>query len=122
MRRLDVTEREDHVGQRHGFHVGLRAGAELAIGNGLEVGLHLNFSESFTDEGVRKALEIAIIGLSVSETKQYAQILYNPSLRNEFAHSYSAQAEEFLRLFGELPRTLTDIITCTFAPISYSVT
>jgi predicted glycoside hydrolase/deacetylase ChbG (UPF0249 family) len=78
--------------------------AELATANGLEVGLHLNFSEPFTDGRCRENLRHChnrIVGFLWRN--KYAQTLYNPSLRKEFADSYSAQVEEFLRLFGRAP-------------------
>ena len=34
---------------------------------------------------------------------KYAQLMYNPFLRREFAYSYKAQAAEFVRLFGRSP-------------------
>src|SRR5512140_1570297 len=34
---------------------------------------------------------------------KYAQLLYNPFLRETFASSYLAQVEEFMRLFEKLP-------------------
>jgi predicted glycoside hydrolase/deacetylase ChbG (UPF0249 family) len=78
--------------------------AELATADGLDVGLHLNFSEPFTDGSCPEILRHChnrVVGFL--KRNKYAQLLYNPSLRNEFAHSYSAQAEEFLRLFGRAP-------------------
>jgi len=78
--------------------------AELATADGLDVGLHLNFSEPFTDgrcpESLRDCHNRIVEFL---KRNKYAQILYNPSLRKEFAYSYNAQAEEFLRLLGRPP-------------------
>jgi chitin disaccharide deacetylase len=78
--------------------------AELATANGLEVGLHLNFTEPFTDGNCPRNLrhcQKRII--SFLTRNKYAQIVYHPLLRREFAYSYSAQAEEFERLFGRTP-------------------
>ena len=78
--------------------------AELAAANGLEVGLHLNFSEPFTDISCPKRLRDCHNRIvRFLRRNKYAQILYNPSLRREFADSYNAQAEEFERLFGRGP-------------------
>ena len=78
--------------------------AELAIANGLEVGLHLNFSDPFTDGSCPKRLRDCHDRIvRFLRRNKYAQILYNPSLRNEFAYSYNLQAEEFFRLFGRGP-------------------
>jgi predicted glycoside hydrolase/deacetylase ChbG (UPF0249 family) len=78
--------------------------AELAKGNQLDAGLHLNFSEPFTDgrcpESLRDCHNRIVTFL---KGNKYAQILYNPSLRREFGYSYNAQAEEFVRLFGRAP-------------------
>jgi chitin disaccharide deacetylase len=78
--------------------------AEVANANGLEVGLHLNFSEPFTDGGCPGRLRDCHNRIvRFLKRHKYAQILYNPSLRKEFAYSYHAQSEEFLRLFGRAP-------------------
>jgi chitin disaccharide deacetylase len=78
--------------------------AELAIENDLDIGLHLNFSEEFTDgrcpPGVRDCHKEIVRFL---RRNKYSQLLYNPFLRSEFSYSYAAQAEEFARLFGKLP-------------------
>jgi predicted glycoside hydrolase/deacetylase ChbG (UPF0249 family) len=78
--------------------------AELANANGLDVGLHLNFSEEFTDKrcpGRLRDSHNRIVGFL--KQNKYAQLLYNPFLRKEFAYSYEVQANEFLRLFGRPP-------------------
>jgi predicted glycoside hydrolase/deacetylase ChbG (UPF0249 family) len=69
-----------------------------------DVGLHLNFSEEFTDKSCSKTLKETqgrIIGFLKRE--KYAQLLYNPFLRKAFAYCYHAQVEEFLRLFEKSP-------------------
>jgi len=78
--------------------------AELATANGVEIGLHLNFTEPFTDgrcpENLRHCQGRVVRFL---KRNKYAQVLYNPWLQNEFAYSYHAQTEEFERLFGRTP-------------------
>ncbi len=78
--------------------------AQLATANDLDVGLHLNFSAPFTDgrclKGLRDCQHEIVRFL---KRNKYAQVWYNPSLRRAFAYSYSAQVEEFLRLFGRAP-------------------
>src|SRR5205085_12174021 len=67
--------------------------AELAKENELDVGLHLNFTERFTanhDPARLGDYQRKIVGF-LTATK-YAQLLYNPFLRKEFACSYKAQA------------------------------
>jgi predicted glycoside hydrolase/deacetylase ChbG (UPF0249 family) len=69
-----------------------------------DVGLHLNFSEEFTDKSCSETLKETqgrIIGFL--KRNKYAQLIYNPFLRKAFASSYHAQAEEFVRLFGKSP-------------------
>jgi chitin disaccharide deacetylase len=86
------------------FMVDSERAAHVANANGLEVGLHLNFSEPFTDgrcPGRLRDCHNRIVRFL--KRHKYAQILYNPFLREEFAYSYHAQSEEFLRLFGRSP-------------------
>src|SRR5215831_3378869 len=58
--------------------------AERAIANRLEVGLHVNFFEPFTDtrcpERLRACHDCIVRFL---RRNKYAQIIYNPSLRKE---------------------------------------
>ena len=78
--------------------------AELAKENELDVGLHLNFTDKFTTNQYPQTL-----GNYHSEIvrflrgNKYSQLLYNPFLRKEFAYSYHAQVEEFMRLFEKSP-------------------
>src|SRR5437762_12918856 len=78
--------------------------AELAKENKLDVGLHLNFAEPFTGKNYPAELD-KYHGRTVRYLmgNKYAQLVYNPFLRREFAYSYEAQAEEFVRLFGRPP-------------------
>jgi chitin disaccharide deacetylase len=78
--------------------------AALAKDNGLDVGLHLNFSEKFTDtmRSERLGDHHNRIVRFLKQNK-YSQLLYNPFLRKSFSYSYEAQAEEFVRLFGKPP-------------------
>ncbi len=78
--------------------------SELAHENRMNAGLHLNFSEQFTDGRcpgrLRDSHNRIVMFL---KRHKYAQILYNPLLRKEFAYSYHAQSREFFRLFGRAP-------------------
>ena len=77
--------------------------AAIARDHKLDAGLHLNFTDSFTNP-VSAALKTShrrtarFLGGS-----KYAQLIYNPLLRSNFACSYRAQADEFQRLYGKLP-------------------
>ena len=78
--------------------------AELAKENELDVGLHLNFGEPFTGENHHAKLgEYHRRTIRYLMGNKYAQLVYNPLLRREFAYSYEAQAAEFMRLFGRPP-------------------
>jgi predicted glycoside hydrolase/deacetylase ChbG (UPF0249 family) len=79
-------------------------GAELAKENEMDVGLHLNFSETFTGKSTSGALNECHNRLvRYLRRSKYSQLFYNPFLRREFSCSYEAQAEEFARLFGKPP-------------------
>ncbi len=78
--------------------------AELAKESELDVGLHLNFDESFTGQNHPVKLgEYHGRTTRYLMGNKYAQLLYNPFLRREFAYSYEAQAAEFVHLFGRPP-------------------
>jgi chitin disaccharide deacetylase len=69
-----------------------------------DVGLHLNFSEEFTDPKCPETLkEHHKRIIKFLRRNKYAQVLYNPLLRKAFAYSYHAQVEEFVRLFQKTP-------------------
>jgi predicted glycoside hydrolase/deacetylase ChbG (UPF0249 family) len=78
--------------------------AELAKENDLDVGLHLNFAETFTGHSVADRLEACQSKISCFLMQnKYSQLVYNPFLIKEFSYSYQAQAVEFERLFGKPP-------------------
>ncbi len=78
--------------------------ADLAKDEGIDAGLHLNFSQGFTGRvpgwPLRKHHDRIARFLSISK---YALIFYNPGLRREFLYDYQAQLEEFQRLYGRAP-------------------
>jgi len=78
--------------------------AELAKEHGLEVGLHLNFSEEFTGGSCSERLsEQHKPIVRFLRSSKYAQLIYNPFLKRAFAYCYQAQVDEFVRLFGNSP-------------------
>ena len=78
--------------------------AELAKENELDVGLHLNFTEPFTGKNYpAKPGECHGRTVRYLMGNKYAQLVYNPLLRKEFAYSFEAQVEEFTRLFAKPP-------------------
>jgi chitin disaccharide deacetylase len=69
-----------------------------------DTGLHLNFSDDFTNTRCPETLkEHHRRIVRFLRRNKYAQLLYNPLLRKSFAWSYYAQMEEFVRLFKKLP-------------------
>jgi len=76
-------------------------GAELAKGSGVDVGLHLNFNQRFTQLTCpQRLLEHQDRTRRFLRSGRYAQLIYNPLLRNDFEYVYRAQAEEFVRLYS----------------------
>ena len=71
---------------------------------GIDLGLHLNFTETLTGpsvpQPVRRSHERTRNFLRASK---YALILYNPFLRRDFRDLYGAQVNEFARLYGSAP-------------------
>lgn len=78
--------------------------AALAREAGMDVGLHLNFDAPFTGgscpENVRRRHQPVCRWL---RSGKYAQLIYNPFLREHFRHLYGAQVGEFERLYGRHP-------------------
>jgi chitin disaccharide deacetylase len=78
--------------------------AQLAHGRGLEVGLHLNFTEGFSGGSCPAALLEAqqrIAGFL--RRNRYFLVLYNPFLRKDFEYVCRCQYDEFIELYGYLP-------------------
>jgi chitin disaccharide deacetylase len=79
-------------------------GAKLANDVGIDVGLHINFSEAFSGSGVPEELRQSHDRIRrFLKANKYALLFYHPFLRQEFAAVFQAQANEFLRLFGKAP-------------------
>jgi hypothetical protein len=78
--------------------------AALATDSGLDVGLHINFTESFTGPYVPLSLRRNhdrvrhFLGAN-----KYALVIYNPFLRSAFREVFAAQVEEFARLYSRPP-------------------
>jgi len=78
--------------------------ADLAKENGIDVGLHLNLTESFTASSCPPLLQRSHERIArFLRSAKYSQLLYNPFLRKEISCSYDAQAAEFERLYGKRP-------------------
>jgi len=78
--------------------------AAMAKEAGLDVGLHLNFSQRFTGRTGSGLVERAHARIArFLTTSRYAVLLYHPGLRKDFRCVYQAQAGEFVRLYGKPP-------------------
>ena len=78
--------------------------AQLVKDTELDVGLHLNFSERFTERNTSARLsEYQNSLVNYLRRNKYSQLFYNPFVRKAFSYSYQAQAEEFERLFAKSP-------------------
>ena len=78
--------------------------AALATASGLDVGLHINFTESFTGPNVPPELRMNHERIRrFLRTSKYALLIYNPFLRHAFREVFEAQAKEFKRLYGLPP-------------------
>lgn len=78
--------------------------AALANEAGVDVGLHLNLNERFTNapnsEQLTEDHERVVRFLKCNK---YCRLLYNPALRKVFPRVFRAQYEEFVRLYGKRP-------------------
>jgi chitin disaccharide deacetylase len=78
--------------------------AHIAHESGLEVGLHLNFTEGFSGDNYPLALRESHQRIArFLRRNRYFLVLYNPFLKNDFEYVYRHQYEEFTRLYGCLP-------------------
>ncbi len=78
--------------------------AELAGENKIVPGLHLNFDENFTAKSNRDRVDDCHARtVRFLRGNKFAQLLYNPFLRDAFSYSCHAQFEEFMRLFRRSP-------------------
>jgi predicted glycoside hydrolase/deacetylase ChbG (UPF0249 family) len=76
----------------------------LAAACGLDVGLHVNFTESFTGPDVPSSLRRNHERIRrFLRANKYALIIYNPFLRKAFREVFAAQVDEFARLYGRTP-------------------
>lgn len=78
--------------------------AAIANDKKLDVGLHLNFSEKLNSGSVTQPLQEAHTRvMRFLRSSKYAQILYNPFLRQDFDYVSKAQLDEFGRLYSSAP-------------------
>jgi hypothetical protein len=78
--------------------------ADLARAGGIDAGLHLNFTISFTGVVRDSALvehHQRIAGFL--RPQRLRRLVYHPALRADFDYAYHRQVEEFERLYGNPP-------------------
>lgn len=81
--------------------------AKAAVGSGISVGLHANFTEEFTGENVPTVLAEAHKRIrKFLKSSKYALLLYHPLLRRQFRTVFEAQLAEFIRLYKRQPSHL----------------
>lgn len=81
--------------------------SEAASGTGLDVGLHVNFSEEFSAGSIPKELREAHDQIRRFLTAhKYALLIFNPLLIRQFEFVFAAQLAEFNRLYGRAPSHL----------------
>jgi len=76
----------------------------LAKENGIDVGLHLNFTQELTQQ-IHNSLLFEYhdrIAKFLTRNK-YNFLIYNPALRKQFEYVFRVQYEEFERLYGTSP-------------------
>lgn len=78
--------------------------AQLTLENGIDTGLHLNFTEPFSAKNVPAELRSSQLKIiSYLRSCKLSQLIYNPLLRKDFAYVFSSQYNEFTRLFARKP-------------------
>lgn len=79
-------------------------GAQLALGAGVDAGLHLNLTTPFSATGVPASLlrhHEKVVGYLTRH--RLAQVLFHPGLQRSFQYVVSAQLDEFRRLYQKDP-------------------
>jgi len=78
--------------------------AELANSAGMDIGLHINFTEKFNDCGCpENILNHQNRIRRFLKANKYALLLYNPFLSRSFRCVFDAQLAEFTRIYGRAP-------------------
>src|SRR5262245_38160381 len=78
--------------------------AATALGEGLDVGLHVNFSEEFSAKVVPDQVRRGHARIRrFLRTNKYALLMFNPVLVRHFELVFASQLAEFIRLYGRQP-------------------
>jgi chitin disaccharide deacetylase len=78
--------------------------AEVARAARLDVGLHVNFTDTFNGPNCSKEVVTRQGRIRrFLKTSKYALLIYQPLLTSHFRHIFEAQLAEFIRLYGRRP-------------------
>ncbi len=78
--------------------------AAIARNHGIDAGLHLNLTLSFSAPGIRPRLaEYQKRTSQYLHRRRLSQALFHPGLTQSFAYVVAAQLDEFSRLYGQKP-------------------
>lgn len=78
--------------------------AELAKDCGIDLGLHINFTQPLDGNVPSGRLRLYHDRIRrFLKSSKFAVLLYNPFLRNAFEYVYRVQLDEFIRLYGRPP-------------------
>jgi predicted glycoside hydrolase/deacetylase ChbG (UPF0249 family) len=81
--------------------------AQLALGDGIDAGLHLNLTARFSGAGVPDALMRHHERVAGYLTRhKLAQVLFHPGLQRSFQYVVAAQLDEFRRLYQKDPNRI----------------
>lgn len=75
----------------------------LANGCGIDTGLHINLSETFSGSCPQKLREAHTRVVRFLRSNKFAQLVYHPVLCRDFASVVRAQLDEFRNIFGKEP-------------------
>jgi len=78
--------------------------AELARANGIDVGLHLNLTQTLSGPGVTECFRTHFqVVSSYLKARSLNQVLYNPRIRTPLDYIFKAQWDEYCRLYQVEP-------------------
>ena len=80
--------------------------ATIALGRGVDTGLHLNFTTKFSSVARTPLIEHQLRLAAFLQSHHLAKVLFHPGLVRSFDYVVSAQLEEFANLYGAPPRRL----------------
>jgi chitin disaccharide deacetylase len=77
--------------------------AKIAMDEGIDVGLHLNLTQKFSNKVPMALRQNHDQIISFLTFHKFSGLIYNPFLKTAFQAVYQAQFDEFIRLYGRNP-------------------